>query len=216
MQRVTRVGERVYTRQQEVGRPITVDEVIAAAGKDLLLHEESGGGVTFSGGEPLLQARFLVECLRRCKEERLHACVDTAGAARVPLALLEEICRHADLFLYDVKTMNPVTFGRHVGRGFETVKRNLETIARQAREVIIRVPVVPGVNTTRQEAGEIIDFLDTLPGTRRVQLLPYHRTGADKYARLGRRYRMGNTPSMKQEELNEITTWFREAGYLTS
>jgi pyruvate formate lyase activating enzyme len=213
MRQTLRVGGREHVENQEVGRPVTVDEVIAIAERDLLCYEESGGGVTFSGGEPLLQAAFLEQCLERCKERRIHTCVDTSGVARVER--LDEICRWTDLFLYDVKTMNPRTFRTHAGEGFRLVRENLERISRSGKEIIIRVPVIPGVNMEREETSEIIAFLDTLPVVRRVQLLPYHRHGADKYARLGRTYEMGDAIAPRQEEMIEINNRFREAGYET-
>ncbi|MDR2131710.1 MAG: glycyl-radical enzyme activating protein [Odoribacteraceae bacterium] len=211
MWQTLKVGEREHAGQRVVGYSLTVDELVARVTRDRIFYEESGGGVTFSGGEPLLQAEFLAECLARCREQHLHTCIDTAGAVRTNR--LDEICRLADLFLYDLKSLNPRKFHAHVGEGLEIVKSNLEHVARVAKEVIIRVPVIPGVNMERGDTREIIDFLAGIPAIRRVQLLPYHRNGADKYTRLGKTYEMGDTPGLKQENVTGIKTWFQEAGY---
>jgi pyruvate formate lyase activating enzyme len=208
--RPARAGEE----EREVGYRLTVDEAVELASRDLLFYEESGGGVTFSGGEPLLQAGFLAACLERCKRLGMHTCLDTAGAARVER--LEEICRWTDLFLYDLKTLNPEKFKRHAGDGLELVAGNLRRIVRQGAEVIIRVPVIPGVNAGREDVREIAAFLREMPSLSRVQLLPYHRHGAGKYARLGRTYEMDDTPVPREEEMEEIRGWFREAGFEVS
>jgi pyruvate formate lyase activating enzyme len=211
MRQTSRVGEREHVEEHPVGRLVTVDEVVALVERDVLFYEESGGGVTFSGGEPLLQEDFLVECLERCRERGIHACVDTSGVA--PATRLEEICRLADLFLYDLKTMNPVKFKRYAGEGFDLATGNLRRVAASGRGVIIRVPVIPGVNTGREDAREMIAFLEGMPSLGRVQLLPYHRNGVDKYRRLGRAYPMGDTPALTREELEGMAGWFREAGF---
>ncbi|MDR2414383.1 MAG: glycyl-radical enzyme activating protein [Odoribacteraceae bacterium] len=211
--KILRVGQLEHAEEQEIGRAVTVGEIVAAAERDLLCYEESGGGVTFSGGEPLLQPAFLASCLEACKGRHLHTCVDTAGAARA--GNLDEICRWTDLFLYDVKTMNPRKFKHFAGDGFHLVRENLERVARAGKEMIIRVPVIPGFNMEREDAREIIAFLDGLPAPRRVQLLPYHRHGVDKYARLGREYKMGDAAAPGAGEIMAITRQFQEAGYET-
>jgi pyruvate formate lyase activating enzyme len=215
MRYVTATGDDRHETTRLVGYTTSVDELVEEVARDFLCHEESDGGVTFSGGEPLLQGPFLAECLARCKELGIHTCVDTAGAVTIAAPLLDEICRHADLFLYDLKTLDPRKFERHVGRGLDSVKRNLRHVAGRGGEIVIRVPVIPGVNTGRVDTREIIAFLDELPAVRRVQLLPFHRAGAGKYERLGRTYAMGDTPALAREGIAGMTRWFREAGYDT-
>jgi pyruvate formate lyase activating enzyme len=207
------VGQREHVEEQVIGRVVTVEELVSVAERDLLCYEESGGGVTFSGGEPLLQDRFLERCLERCKERQLHTCVDTSGAA--PAERLDEICRWTDLFLYDVKTMNPRKFKMHVGEGFEVVRENLRRIARSGKEIIVRVPAIPGVNMEWEDTWEIVGLLDELPVAPRVQLLPYHRHGIDKYARLGRRQEMGDTMPPAREEIAAMNKRFQDAGFDT-
>ncbi|MDR1415764.1 MAG: glycyl-radical enzyme activating protein [Odoribacteraceae bacterium] len=192
--------------EQLVGYPIASEEVVELVARDTLFFDESGGGVTFSGGEPLLQPDFLLACLEGCKRRGIHTCVDTAGAARVER--LEEIASQTDLFLYDLKTMIPTTFQRNVGEGFELVTANLRRIARQVEELVVRVPLIPGVNTTRTELLAIIRFLSSLPIPPIVELMPYHRFGSEKYSALGRVYGMGNAPAARPDEVEGVKALF--------
>ena len=176
-----------------------------------MFFEESGGGVTFSGGEPLLQPVFLLECLKACKARRIHTCIDTAGVASG--AYLEEICRYTDLFLYDVKTADPQKFEAYIGKGFREACEHLRKIAGQGTGVIVRIPVIPGFNDDKKSVQETIRFLQTMPVLKEVNLLPFHRTGADKYKRLGMDWEMGDLPGLKEEDLKNIREMFREQGF---
>lgn len=159
----------------------------------------------------MLQPVFLLECLKACKARRIHTCIDTAGVASG--AYLEEICRYTDLFLYDVKTADPQKFEAYIGKGFREACEHLRKIAGQGAGVIVRIPVIPGFNDDKKSVQETIRFLQTMPVLKEVNLLPFHRTGADKYKRLGMDWEMGDLPGLKEEDLKDIREMFREQGF---
>ena len=166
------------------GKEYTADEVLREVVKDTAFYESSGGGVTFSGGECMLQAEFLSEILRLCKENGIHTAVDTAGD--VPWASFEKVLPYTDLFLYDVKA---ATESLHKeGTGVSNV-RILENLARLSAEtsadIIVRVPVIGGYNDTVAEMAKIAALLKPLR-IRSVELLPYHAMGEHKYEAIGR------------------------------
>lgn len=208
-----KLGDRTFVDNRTVGYSINPEALMKEIRKDHVFFEESGGGVTFSGGEPLLQAPFLLECLRRCKAENIHTCVDTAGAVHTPL--LDEICQYTDTFLYDVKTAKEPTFKDYIGTPYPTVIDNLRHIAEAGTHIIARIPVIPGVNDSEEEIDAIINLLAGIPQIHEVNLLPFHRTGADKYKRLGRTWDMGNTPNLKAEDLSPMRQRFVDAGFET-
>lgn len=211
MVQVHRLGDKEFREESTVGYSVTTEELMAEILKDQVFFEESGGGVTFSGGEPLLQASFLLEILKLCKAHKIRTCIDTAGA--VSCEILEEICRYTDLFLYDMKTAEEAKFTEFVGQGFYKVLENLGCIAGHGNRVIIRIPVIPGVNDTSDGQQALLDCLKQWPVLREVEFLPYHRTGADKYRRLGMTYEMGDLASMAERDLCEIKENFRRNGY---
>lgn len=131
----------------------------------------------------------------------------------LPGAYLEEICRYTDLFLYDVKTADPQKFEAYIGKGFREACEHLRKIAGQGAGVIVRIPVIPGFNDDKKSVQETIRFLQTMPVLKEVNLLPFHRTGADKYKRLGMDWEMGDLPGLKEEDLKDIREMFREQGF---
>lgn len=212
MEQTLRMGGREFKENKIVGYRTTPAELLAELLKDYVFFEESGGGVTFSGGEPLMQPDFLLECLKLCKANRIQTCVDTAGVA--PAECLDEICRYTDTFLYDIKTADPDKFARYVGEGYSLVWEHLRRIVENGNEIILRIPIIPGVNDTREELLKIIALLQSVPSLRRVNLLPFHRTGSDKYKRLGMTYDMGGVQGLTDADLTEFKALFTQYNYL--
>lgn len=210
MHQVRKIGDREFEEEATVGYEISADELMGRLMKDKVFFEESGGGVTFSGGEPLVQAPFLLEMLKRCKAEKIHTCVDTAGAVRCPQ--LEEICKYTDLFLYDLKTGDEKVFQEYIGEGYKHVLKNLDCIVSKGNRVLMRIPVIPEVNNTPEGIEALLSRLKKWPTLREVDLLPYHRTGADKYRRLGRTYDMGDTKSLTENDIEPMKERFRREG----
>ncbi len=191
------------------GTTMTAAEVLAKIERDVIFFDQSGGGVTFTGGEPLCQPEFLEVLLRACRERRIHTAIETCGAA--PRETLLRAAGLADLVLYDVKLINERRHRQYTGAGNRNVLENLRALTARHRAVIVRVPVVPGINDSAEDRRELREFLaEAAP--RQVELLPYHSTGAEKYRRLGREYRMERTPAPGDAEMAEFTEELRAAG----
>lgn len=206
-----KLGDQVFDDHRQVGYLISSDDLVEKLARDFVFFDESGGGVTFSGGEPLMQPEFLVECLEGCRRKNIPTCVDTAGAIRTPL--LADIIRLTDIFLFDVKTADADKFRSHIGAGFDIFLDNLAQVAAEARRTIVRIPVIPGLNDDDDSISAIITLLKKHPKLREVSLLPFHRTGADKYKRLGRDWLMGKTPNLRKEDLQQLNDRFTSAGF---
>lgn len=185
-----------------VGRTVTVEELLSALERDVPFYDRSAGGVTFSGGEPLFQPEFLCAALEACKERRIHTVVDTSGFAPTPV--LEEVAHLADLFLFDLKPMDEEEHRSYTGASNSLVHANLRKLVEWERPVIVRVPLIPGITDTERNVQMLVGFLAELrAGIKKVELLPYHEV-AQKYARLGKIYRMPPLPRPAEERLREL------------
>lgn len=165
------------------GKEYTADEVLNEILKDKAFYENSKGGVTFSGGECMLQIDFLLEILKKCKENGIHTAVDTAG--NVPWSSFEKIMPYTDLFLYDVKCLSQQLHIEGTGVSNKLLLENLKKLsACFDGDIIIRVPVICGFNADEAEIRSIGEFLKTL-NVKKTELLPYHKMGEHKYDALG-------------------------------
>lgn len=169
------------------GKRMSVIEVVNEAEKDKAFYENSGGGVTFSGGEPLMQREFIKSLLMECKKHGLHTAVETAG--NIPWNTFEEIMPFTDLFLYDVKVMDENKHKEVTGSGNKRCLENLKKLAESRADINIRIPVIPGVNDTEEDMEKIAAFIKATRRNLPVELLPFHRLGEGKYASLGIPYK---------------------------
>jgi len=195
------------------GHWMTVTEVLEEIEKDLIFYDESGGGVTFSGGEPLLQPLFLEALLDACAERRIHTVVDTCGFA--DRHLLRHLSGKAGMFLYDFKLFDPVKHEKYVGVPNDSILENLEALAQGGSTVIIRFPVIPGVNDGPEDVDQMTEFLASLR-LLDVHLLPYHRIGIDKYVRLGMGYRLPELEPPLPDRLQRIAQQFERKGFVVT
>jgi pyruvate formate lyase activating enzyme len=194
-----------YAEARElVGKELSVAEVMHEVEKDVVFFDESNGGVTFSGGEPLLQHEFLLALLQASKETSLHTVVDTTGYTSPKI--LERVMPFVDLFLYDLKTVDEAKHKQYTGVSNRLILDNLHMLVSQAVEVIVRVPVIPGINDSPRDIEQIGDFVARIGGIRELQLLPYHQTGLEKYRRLGMEYSMPQAIPPTPERMNEIAS----------
>ncbi len=180
------------------GREYTVDEVINEIVKDKVFFENSGGGVTFSGGECMLQIDFLEAILKRCKENGIHTAVDTAG--HIPYEYFDRIIPWTDLFLYDVKCYDSRKHKEYTGVGNELILENLKKLLSGKSSVWVRIPVVTGVNDSTKEMTAIRQFFDENGFPEKVELLPYHAMGEHKYDALGKTAQRFHVPSSETIE----------------
>ncbi|HET7839289.1 MAG TPA: glycyl-radical enzyme activating protein [Rectinemataceae bacterium] len=203
---------------QLVGRIMGVDEVMRAIREDLPFYEESGGGVTFSGGEPLLQSRFLAELLDACRAEGIRTAVDTSGFADFEIFM--DIARRADLILFDLKLMDAQRHLDATGAPLEPILVNLRELARIARgprppriaSVALRLPVVPGINDSDADLEAMAGFVAGLETPWPVHLLPYHTSALAKYRMWGMQYRLGQCPAPSALRMGEVLGLFTRAG----
>jgi pyruvate formate lyase activating enzyme len=178
-------GARVRT-----GQLMTAADLVGAVERDTLFYDESGGGVTFSGGEPFVQPEFLLEALEGCRRKRLHTAVDTCGMA--DRDMLMQAVGLVDLFLFDIKLMDDERHRQFTGVSNGRILDNLRALVEARARVWIRMPLVPGVNDDPADLRQVGQFLARL-GLSRVDVLPYHRAGTAKYPALGREYRLPET-----------------------
>ena len=165
-----------------VGRSVTVPDLMAEIEQDRPFYQESGGGVTFSGGEPLLQWKFLVDMLQACGKHRIHRAVDTSGFCSPHV--LSQVAEHTDLFLYDLKLMDPRLHLRLTGVPLDPILDNLERLLSWGAKVRIRIPLIPGV-TSDASIARTRELLASLPAIDGVNLLPFHRSARDKHQKFG-------------------------------
>ena len=183
-----------------IGREMSVDEVVEEIEKDTLFYDQSGGGVTFSGGEPLMQPHFLLGLLDACKELDIHRTVDTSGYSDGETVL--KVAERTDLFLYDLKHMDSETHKRYTGVPNEQILNNLELLSTHGARIRIRIPVIPGVNSDDENIDRMGSFVSSLPGVHTISLLPYHKAAEAKYGRLDMEYSLGALmpPSLSEVE----------------
>ena len=190
-----------------IGEKLTIEKVIKEIEKDLVFYEESGGGVTFSGGEPLGQSEFLECLLNGCREKKIHTAVDTSGY--ISWEILNKIYPKVDLFLYDLKLMGNERHKKYTGVSNEIILENLKKLSSVHHNISIRFPVIPGINDDDQNIKKTGEFLSSLKITQ-VNLLPYHNIGIDKYRRLGRTYQLVTTQPPSEEKLSQISVILRK------
>jgi pyruvate formate lyase activating enzyme len=195
------------------GKSYTLEHLMKELMKDQMFYEESGGGVTFSGGE--VMTADMEEVLRAAKEikkQEISLNIDTCGAA--PWENFEMIMPYTDTFLYDLKVLDPKKHKQYTGAENDLILSNLEKLSASDAKISLRIPVVPGVNDTEEDMLEIIRFLQQRQiRTKKIHLLPYHGTGAAKYERLGQKYKGEKLHVPTQEQMDQLAELFRNAGF---
>lgn len=193
------------------GEVKTISELLEIIHEDDAFYEMSGGGVTLSGGECTAQPEAALALLKACKEDGLNTAIETCGHTRMDRML--NIAEYVDLFLFDLKHMDPVRHNELTGISNERILANLKELLRLGYKVHIRMPMLKQINCSREEIQAIIDFLlpfKDLPNFHGIDLLPYHKLGVNKYGQLGIEYPVEGDPSLSDEELDQIESWIKE------
>jgi pyruvate formate lyase activating enzyme len=185
-----------------IGNEMTTDEVMKEIRKDGTFYRQSGGGVTFSGGEPLLQHAFLLTLLQACQQEGIHTTVDTTGCTSAPV--LKSIVEYVDLFLYDLKIVNDEKHRILTGVSNQLLLGNLQLLAEMNKKVIVRMPLLPGLNDDEENVRSLGDFVCSLTSISEINILPYHRSGVEKYQRIGSEYQMESLAIPDQDMLQSV------------
>ena len=199
---------------ETVGTVIGVDALIKEIEKDVLFYDESGGGVTFSGGEPLAQPEFLDALLAACNHREIHTAIDTSGFA--PLVVLNQILPRLQLVLFDLKIMDADRHRHYTGVSNRIILENLVRIASSQTPVRIRIPLIPGITDGDDNIRKILQFVGTLEAIQGVDLLPFHRIGSEKYRRLGMTDHTAETLPPGPERVAVLQTRFESAGFNVS
>jgi pyruvate formate lyase activating enzyme len=194
-----------------VGRAMSVDALMAEIERDRIFYDESGGGVTFSGGEPLMQPAFVREMASACRMSGIHVAVDTCGHADT--AALVDVARDTDLFLFDLKMMDEERHRAFTGASNARILANLERIAAVHGNIQVRFPLIPGVNDDDANVREMGAFLASLRLTR-VDVLPYHRAGIAKYERLQRPYPLPDTQPPTADQVSRAVRLLESCGLI--
>jgi pyruvate formate lyase activating enzyme len=189
---------------------MTAAQVMAEIEQDVPFYDESGGGATFSGGEPLAQPDFLLALLGACREQEVHTAVDTCGFAA--WEILDRIRERVDLFLYDLKLMDDAKHRAFTGVSNELILRNLRMLSERGHDIFLRVPIIPGVNDDEEHIYQVGDFAAALRHLNRVDILPYHHIAVEKYKRLNKKYGLPATRPPSDERLAEIAGILRGFG----
>jgi len=201
----------VYEALEVVGREVTVQEVMNEIEKDKVFFDESGGGITFSGGEPLMQRDFLEVLLKEIRKKDIHVTLDTSGY--VSFEDLDRISDKVDLFLYDLKTMDDEKHEKYTGVSNKLILENLSKLAERRKSVAVRIPLISGINDDDQSIHMFVDYLQSLKNIKQIDLLSYHRGGSEKHKRLRKKGspRTFQTPS--DERIEEIKKILSDAGF---
>jgi len=194
---------------ESIGSIMTVSEVMDEIAGDLIFYEESGGGVTFTGGEPFAQFEFLQEILMYCCKEGFHTAIETSGYTS--WENLRNVTGYTGLFLYDLKLMDEVKHIKYTGVSNQLILENLKRLAAVHGNIKVRIPLIPGVNDDEENVENTCLYLNSIH-LGEVDILPYHNTGLYKYEQLGLRYRLVDTYSPDKEVLDTITDKFRKYG----
>jgi len=188
------------------GKIVTADEIMTEIERDILFFDDSGGGVTFSGGEPLVQLDFLNELLYRCNKKGIHTAVDTSGC--MPTANFEKIIDKTDLFLFDIKLIDEEEHKKYTGSSNRVILDNLKFLAESGKNINIRVPLIPGITDTVENLTGIKNFIDRFQSIKTISLLPYNEIAENKYTRLNKTFLPGTLVTQSAEQLKEIESIF--------
>ncbi len=201
----------LYEALEIAGKEVAVAEVLEEVEKDKIFYDESGGGVTFSGGEPLSQPRFLEALVDEFKSRGVRIALDTSGFA--PREALEKVAAKVGLILFDLKLIDEEKHKKYTGVSNRLILDNLRALSYLDKEICIRIPLIAGVNDDVDNIGGTSDFIRSLKNVSRISLLPYHKGGYQKCDRLGKAVSGEDLSSPSEERLREIQDFFEASGY---
>jgi pyruvate formate lyase activating enzyme len=197
--------------EEHIGNVMTVTDVMREIEKDRIFFDESGGGVTFSGGEPLMQPEFLKALLEQCQQEELHTVLDTSGYV-VP-EIFDAVLDDVDLLLYDLKLMDDALHCRYTGVSNALILENLQKLSRQGKPLWIRFPVIPGITDTQKNILDILDCISNIQSIEQINLLPYHRIGEGKYQRFLLENKMAGVLPPSKAQMQALKEQFEQHGF---
>ncbi len=193
------------------GKEMNVSDIMKIIEKERIFFDQSGGGVTFSGGEPLIHSGILIELLDECGRRGIHRAIDTAGD--VNTGILLEVAKRTDLFLFDLKMMDSALHQKWTNVKNERILENLKTISEIGASIIIRIPLIGGVNDSDLNIEQTASFINDLPGEKKeVHLLPYHAIAQHKYQKLGKPDHFVKLKEPEKGRIEKAVSGFNEYG----
>jgi len=200
-----------FEQEETIGKIMSVQEVMNEIEKDSIFYDESGGGVTFSGGEPLMQHKFLIELLDACKDAGIHSAVDTTGFANQNI--FKQVAKKTDLFLYDLKLLDDKEHKKYTGVSNKVILDNLKYLNQIKKRVTIRFPVIPGITDTLENVSLMKKFLLPLKNIRKLALLPYHDIANHKYTKFKMNNKMNGVKALSKKDLAGLKKEFEDIGF---
>ncbi len=198
-----------------VGKPLSVEEILEEVERDRPFYDNSGGGMTLSGGEPTVHADFSSKILRGAKAAGIHTCLDTNGFCE--WNTLEQLIEHTDVVLFDVKHLDPILHIEKTGVSNEVILENLTLLTQKGKELWVRMPILPGYNDSLEYHSQVVDYLIGLPGKiDRVDLLPFHNWCQDKYGWLGIDWPLKEIEAIEPSLMEIPASIYREKGFFTT
>lgn len=191
-----------YRARRWTGKQVSVAELLGEVRREMPFFRRSKGGVTLGGGEPLFQADFALEVLKACWRESIHTAVETCGYGE--WEIISRLAEYTDLFLYDLKQMDPEKHRKLTGRSNQQILENLRKLAKKGANIVIRYSLIPGGNDSDEDISAFILYLKGIHSLRKVELLPYHRYGEMKYRMLGRSYNLEGRKPLGEERIFAI------------
>ncbi len=205
------VGICPNSAREIIGQEMTVDQVINEIKKDIIFYDQSGGGATFSGGEPLMQPEFLLALLGKCQDEGIHTVVDTTCHAK--LEILQEVAQHTDLFLCDLKHMDGAVHKDFTRVDNDLILYNIRWLLDAGKRIVIRIPIVPGFNDDRANIEMTAEFVKSLGTVDKIDVLPYNRGGREKSARLTTEFDLMEADVPDDEKMAMIVETIESYGF---
>ncbi|NWF89921.1 MAG: glycyl-radical enzyme activating protein [Ignavibacteriaceae bacterium] len=194
-----------------VGRKVTTANVMKEIEKDIPFYQQSKGGVTFSGGEPMLQIDFLSCLLEKCKLIDINTAVDTTGYS--DYKNYERIYETTDYFLYDLKLMDDHEHIKYTGASNKIIHENLRRLTSAGNKVILRIPIIPTITNTSKNIDEMVNFISSLEKVREIDLLPFHKSANSKYEKMKKENKLPNLVPLNEEEIEFLREKFSKLGY---
>lgn len=210
--RINRIGDKEFRIEEKAGELYSVESILTIIDKERVFINQSKGGVTFSGGEPLLQAEFLTEVLKACNLNGYHTAVDTSGYSS--LEKIKEILPYTDLFLFDLKHLDETKHFQATGVSNIGILENLRFLLSSGKDVMLRIPIIPGYNDDKEYLESLRDYIMSIKtaSLKRINLLPFHKIGASKYKRFNMTYKMEGIEPPGKDEMLRMKELLMETG----
>jgi pyruvate formate lyase activating enzyme len=203
-----KISDRIFHEKEDIGYTISSEALLKEILKDEIFFNESKGGVSFSGGEPLMQAEFLIDILKKCKEKNIHTCIDTCGYVKTEK--LKEVAAYTDLFLFDLKHLDDSLHKQYTGLGNTLILNNLSMLIDMNKDIILRLPLIEGINDSTEHLTQIKDLIKSFNQEIELNILPYHSLGKEKYKNLNMNNPLKEMPNMNRQKAERIRDFFIE------